>query len=303
MSTPTQAAPPGAAEETAVKYFRVLGAFALVLAALSLHQPAALASGGAGGWITICSYDHSVNDDPIIFPGQPGKSHLHDFLGNKSTNAYSSYSPMEAGGTTCGTAADKAGYWTPALYKAGTWVPPKGAYANGGATRNSFYYRANNVLSSYHVTAFPANFQMVAGNSKATSEADNPELGHEIYWGCSNNSPDVKSKTPISCSTGAITLHVGFPNCWDGVVAPNETTHVRYPSSYTCPSGYGTVLPRVIFRLEYPVGTSSSSITLSSGAYYTVHADFWNTWDQKGLQSLVTRCLDAHVDCGNNPTP
>ena len=261
----------------------------------------ASASGGAGGWITICSYDHSAPDDPIVFPGQPGASHLHDFLANRSTTAMSGYSDMLAAPTTCGTAADKAGYWAPALYRNGVKVPPKGSYATGGATRNSFYYRADNVNASYHITAFPANFRMLAGNAKATSEADSPKLGKEIYWGCSNNSPDVKAKAPISCPTGAITLHVGFPNCWDGVVTPNETPHLRYPSSYTCPAGFTTVLPRVIFRLEYPVGTSASGITLSSGAYYTAHADFWNTWDQAGLQRLVDRCLNAHKDCGNNP--
>lgn len=286
-----------------MRAIRYLAVGALMVAAVSLPQATAVASGGSGGWITICSYDHSLTDDPIVFPGAPGASHLHDFLGNKSTKAVSAPASMAASGTTCGTAADKAGYWTPALYKAGARILPKGSYASGGATRNSFYYRADNVLSSYHVTAFPTNFQMVAGNSKATSAADSPELGKEIYWGCSNNSPDVKSKTPISCSTGAITLHIGFPNCWDGVRVPNETNHLRYPSSYKCPSGYTTVLPRVIFRLEYPVGTSSTSITLSSGGSYTAHADFWNTWDQTGLQKLVTRCLDAHKDCGNNPTP
>ncbi|MDX6256656.1 MAG: hypothetical protein QOJ11_2990 [Frankiales bacterium] len=286
-----------------MKIFRLFAVSALMVAAVSLPSPTALASGGAGGWITICPYDHSLADDPILFPGQPGVSHLHDYLGNKSANASSTYTSMEAAGTTCGTAADKAGYWTPALYKSGAKVLAKGFYASGGATRNTFYYRTSNVLSSYHVTAFPANFRMVAGNSHATSEADNPYLGREIYWGCSNNSPDVKSKVPINCPTGAISLHVGFPNCWDGVIAPNETSHLRYPSSYVCPSGYGTVLPRVIFRLEYPVGTSSASISLSSGPYYTAHADFWNTWDQPGLQRLVDRCLNAHVDCGNNPVP
>jgi hypothetical protein len=286
-----------------MKVFRWLAVGALMVAAASLPSSAVASSRGSGGWITICPYDHSLADDPILFLGQPGVSHLHDFLGNTSTDAYSTYPAMVAAETTCGTAADTAGYWTPALFSSDARVLPEGFYADGEATRNTFYYRTDNVVDSYHVTAFPPNFQMVAGNSHATSEADNPYLGREIYWGCSNNSPDVKSKVPINCSTGAITLHVGFPNCWDGVLVPNETSHLRYPSSLKCPTGYDTVLPRVIFRLEYPVGTSSESITLASGPYYTAHADFWNTWDQTGLQELVDRCLNAHTDCGNNPVP
>ena len=38
-------------------------------------------------------------------------------------------------------------------------------------------------------------------------------------------------------------------------------------------------------------------MTLSSGAYYSFHADLWNTWTQSRLDSLVDSCL-AHVKCG-----
>jgi hypothetical protein len=77
--------------------------------------------------------------------------------------------------------------------------------------------------------------------------------------------------------------------------------HVKFPSDGVCPAGFGHVLPRLIQRTEYPVGTSSSGITLDSGATYTAHADFWNTWDQPVLERLVTNCLNANQDCGTNP--
>ncbi len=32
-----------------------------------------------------CPYSHSFKDDPIVFPGQPGASHMHSFFGNTST--------------------------------------------------------------------------------------------------------------------------------------------------------------------------------------------------------------------------
>jgi hypothetical protein len=51
-------------------------------------------------------------------------------------------------------------------------------------------------------------------------------------------------------------------------------------------------------RTEYPVGTDSSGITLSSGPYYTAHGDFWNTWDQQKLDDLVADCLNTSTDCG-----
>ena len=212
---------------------------------------------------------------------------------------------MLAAGTSCGTAADKAGYWVPALYEDGRYVSPIGFRADGKPTRSVFYYRVSNISSSYlashPVESFPPDFRLIAGNSKAQSISEQPKLGKEIYWGCSDNSTG-RLVLPQSCASGAISLHVGFPNCWNGkVTGTNDTPNAVYPSSGACPSTHPRVLPRVIFRMEYPVGTTTGKITLSSGASYTVHADFWNTWEQSALDRLVTRCLRANTDCGNNP--
>jgi uncharacterized protein DUF1996 len=258
------------------------------------------------GWVVVCGLAKSLPDDPIVYPGKPGASHLHDFLGNTTVNAASTYASMRAGGTTC-PIGDAAGYWVPALYKNGHKVDPRGFRRDGRPTRNTFYYRADNVSSAYRashpVEVFPADFRMIAGNGHATSEAAQPKLGKEIYWGCSDNSTG-KLKTPPNCSTGVISLHVGFPNCWNGVKSSrNDTPNVVYPSSYQCPSTHPRLLPRLIFRIEYPVGTTSTGITLSSGPSYTIHADYWNTWDQAKLRSLVGSCLNAGKDCGTFTGP
>lgn len=277
----------------------------IVAVATAIVAPAQQAQASSPGWITICPKTHSAPDDPIVYPGQPGATHVHEFFGNRSTQASSTYSSMMAGSTSCGSLTDKAGYWVPALYEDGVYVSPVGFRADGRATRNVFYYRADNVSSTYKaahpVEAFPPDFRLIAGNSHAVIPADSPKLGKEIYWGCSNNSTG-KLTAPPSCSTGAISLHVGFPNCWNGTITgTNDTPNVVYPSSYVCPAAYPRVLPRVIFRFEYPVGTTTGVITLASGANYTVHGDFWNTWVQSDLERLVANCLRSNVDCGNNP--
>jgi hypothetical protein len=183
----------------------------------------------------------------------------------------------------------------PALYKNGVKIDP-----SGEGTRQQFYYRKNNLAAGTVIQPFPADLRLIAGNSHATSEADNPPLGREVYWGCSDNSEPGKQKAPIQCKTGIISLHVGFPNCWDGVNldSADHQSHVVYPVSGVCPSDHPVALPRLIVRLEYPVGSDSSGIELSSGPYYTIHGDFWNTWDQQQLVNLVQNCLNASVDCG-----
>jgi len=198
--------------------------------------------------------------------------------------------------TTCpATSGDTSGYWTPALYKNGTKIE-----AGGQSTREQFYYRKNNLKAGTVIHTFPPDFRMIAGNGHATSEADNPYLGREIYYGCSDNSESGKPKAPVNCSTGIISLHVGFPNCWDGVSldSPDHKGHVVYPSSGLCPADHPVALPRLIMRFEYPVGTDSSGITLSSGPYYTAHGDFWNAWEQEMLNALVAQCLNTSTDCG-----
>jgi hypothetical protein len=249
----------------------------------------------SGGWEIACAYVRSLPDDPIVHPGMPGTSHLHDFIGNTTVDAFSTYQSMLAGSSTC-PVGDRAGYWVPSLARNGVKVNPAGS-----GVREHVYYAADNLASGTHIEPFPPDMRIVAGNAKATSTGESPQLGEEIYWGCSDNSIDAKLLAPpASCQTGIISLHVGFPNCWDGVLTHvNDTSHLRYPEGGgKCPSGFSHALPRVIMRMEYPVGTSTGTITLSSGAPFTAHADFWNTWDQAKLRSLVDNCLNADKDCG-----
>src|SRR5690349_10399539 len=109
------------------------------------------------GWLVKCPYSHSNMDDPIKFPGQQGAAHLHDFYGSTTTNYLSTYSSMVASLTTCGTAGDSSGYWTPALYRNGVRVLPQGSYADL-ATRQQFYYRIDSE-SGATVEPFPPNFK------------------------------------------------------------------------------------------------------------------------------------------------
>jgi hypothetical protein len=60
-----------------------------------------------------CSVTTHLPDDPIVFPGLPGASHMHTFLGNQSTKASSTNDSLKAGQTNCRTPDDKSAYWFP----------------------------------------------------------------------------------------------------------------------------------------------------------------------------------------------
>src|SRR5438270_6799580 len=78
-----------------------------------------------------CRFSHTADDDPIVYPGQPGKSHPHTFFGNTSTSARSTVASLRAARTTCKPSADRAAYWVPTLFQNGREVRPR---------KGQFYY-------------------------------------------------------------------------------------------------------------------------------------------------------------------
>lgn len=246
------------------------------------------ASSGSAGWINDCTYSHTLSDDPIVFRNQPGASHSHDFFGSNLTSATSTGPAMRADGTSCALAQDTSAYWIPSFYLNGVAVHPSAA---------RFYYRDSNLDAGTVVQAFPRGFKMIAGNSHATSAAQNPYLGKELYFGCADNSTDKLLLPPTGCPDDTISVHVGFPSCWDNthLDSADHQSHVVYPSGGVCPGSHPVALPRLIARFEL-VGVGTW--TLASGATYTLHGDFWNTWDQIKLRQLTRTCLNQDRDCG-----
>ena len=75
--------------------------------------------GDLGEFVALCPSSHRAQNDPIVFPGQPGQSHLHSFFGSTTTDASSTLGTLLAGGTTCDPAVDRSAYWVPTLLENG----------------------------------------------------------------------------------------------------------------------------------------------------------------------------------------
>jgi Domain of unknown function (DUF1996) len=209
-----------------------------------------------------CGYTRSLNDDPIVFPNQSGASHLHDFFGNRTTDAFSTYASLVGQPTSCANSSDSAGYWAPAVYLNGLKVAPKNLRA---------YYTEETAVT----TPFPPGLTMVAGNSKALG----PQSVNRVYFGCGSGSGVSKVDAPPDCSGtgGTFTVHVIFPTCLDP--ATNATAYDP------CPSGWAT-MPKLTERIIYPI-VDARGIMLASGPAYTFHADFFNAWNQAALTTLL----------------
>jgi hypothetical protein len=271
-------------------------ALALVLLTLAtLPALPARAAGGPGQFVLRCLYSHSLMDDPIMAPGQPGAFHMHDFYGNTSVDAYSTVESMLAADTTCRVPSDTAGYWAPSAYLNGVQVTP---------TVMRVYYLGSRGET---VETIPPGLQMVAGNRLATSPEENPHVAW--YCGATRDARTPRMDEPYDCTpwssssfVDGIVAIVDFPSCWNGTGLRPED--VVYPSNGQCPSAFPHVLPRISERVHYGVMNpinpdGSQGLTLSSGPPHTMHADFWNTWQQDRLDQLVDDCLVARVHCGS----
>ena len=264
--------------------------------ALELTPVAARAA--APGWITSCNYSHSMFDDPIVFPRQPGASHFHDFLGAQSTDAFSTPDSLRAGGTTCDMPDDASGYWAPAMYKNGQRVLPTAA-----AKDLLVYYRR--IAAPSGVTTIPDGLRIVVGNGHANSPKENPTLGNHIIFKCGPGSGTDLPYPPAQCSSGIMVVSFRFPNCWDGrnLDSADHFSHMSYPVRSKCPPTHPVAIPRVETFIRYGVGTGPiGTVTFDSGPYYTAHSDFFNAWEPDALQRLVDGCMNAGKDCGKNPS-
>lgn len=237
-----------------------------------------------GSFQTFCGYSHSLQDDPIVSPGVPGASHLHDFFGNEGIDAHTTLESALADESTCAIAQDTASYWTPAMFVDDVPIEPAGSLA---------YYRVANGVALADVQPFPAGLMMVSGDQSSTVSQDTRVVG----WSC-GNSPNITSE-PTGCVPGSdLRLRLIFPDCWNGAdLRSLDNRHVARSTGDGCPTSHPVVLPQLEFSVSYRAPSRSEKILLASGPVTTAHGDFFNAWNQPRLENEVDRCLRRNVYC------
>jgi hypothetical protein len=252
--------------------------------------------------------------DPIVHPYPPGNPpdnqndpHSHDFFGNKFTQYNSTYDGAEEGSvsmigqpTTCSRIEDTAAYWLPTVSWSGVEV---------NSNRAVFYYRAGG-KDHKKVKPFPAGLKIIAGNEK------------RVTWRCGHTDNGGGTQNPPShCDNGELGVRIIFPDCLD--VARNgeprldsgdHKSHMAYSrridGRVRCPRSHPRSVPVLTINATFLITTAPGKVTLSSGDASTMHADFFNAWDQEELNRLVVNCINKVPpskprpdDCKANPPP
>jgi hypothetical protein len=210
-----------------------------------------------GSFRFICGIAKIAPDDPVLYAGKPGASHLHIFFGNTGVNAYSTWESLRtSGGSSCDTGAaplNRSSYWTPVMLNGtgGIQIP----------FLSNFYYKQ--IPATANVCGFPdathagictmlpnglryiagmdmANPMSTGHHSSNAFEADSmvfqcmDKVGGDVTVNpiASGSYRTLKAMVDAGCpATSVIHVLMESPTCWDGVNldTPNHRDHVSYP--------------------------------------------------------------------------
>lgn len=241
--------------------------------------------GSVAQFIVQCDLSHLAYDDPIVYPDEPGRSHLHQFFGNNDVDSHPDADAVRGAATSCRQAKDTASYWAPALLDAeGKRVEPFGLTA---------YYRPGIGVDPAHVVAYPRGLMMIAGDAHAAEE----QPTDVVAWSCGTGASRTVRPTTCAPST-TLRMIVRFPDCWDGrTLSGLEFDSYLAYSDDGCPDGFPVAVPQLTMAIDYPP-VDPQGLSLASGDIITGHADFWNVWDQDKLEQEVALCINRDLVCG-----
>ncbi|KAL1792572.1 hypothetical protein ACET3X_009079 [Alternaria dauci] len=250
--------------------------------------------------------------DPGLFPGTESP-HLHSFDGGNGLSKAMGFADTQASDcTTARVKTDKSLYWRPTLF-----------FTNGTKfyrvpeLSTKIYYKYGDGNNWANVTAYPEDFNMIAGSPLKRSDGDNPA---GVRWGC--HEPDGGStaifangfpKGFSTCKYG-FASEVTFPSCWNGekMDPKNPSAHMAYPNGNAgigienCPTTHRAARFPTLF-IEYwwdvtsfTFGPNEAPWILSNGdpTGYGFHGDFMNGWESGVLEKAVSENDGCKCGCG-----
>lgn len=276
-----------------------------------------------GAFRFICNPSHEAFDDPVVYPGQPGRSHLHQFFGNTKANASSTYASLRTTGeSTCNNPLNRSAYWMPAMMN-----------GKGKVVRPDFisiYYKRRPAgdpecqIAAKGCVGLPRGLRYVWGFDMAK-----PQAGMATgYFNCDGpgsvggHFPDIPTAArgcPKGAQLGAIQ---NAPECWDGrnLDTPDHRSHMAFIGYSTghakCPDTHPYLIPAFTMAAWYttdddldrsgswqpdrPTWHLSSDIMpgmpmMKPGT--SLHADWFGAWDDGIMKMWTDNCVDKLLSC------
>lgn len=233
-----------------------------------------------------CDNTHEAPNDPIVFPGEPGASHMHTFFGNPSVDAHSTTKSLLAGGSRCDDTRNTSAYWFPQLRdgngnKPDQWDRTRAYYMKGAVDK---------------VQPMPQGLRMIAGDMEPDREKGVLGFVCRPEHNPGRNGMPSGGRLDTDCPDGSnLGVSIVFPNCWDGenLDSPDHRSHVRYDNDGRCPQGW---VPIPQMRISISTFHDTWHGRWVTGGPGTGHADFFEA-APKGLMREIVACLNDTGPC------
>ncbi|MFI6506893.1 DUF1996 domain-containing protein [Streptosporangium sp. NPDC050855] len=269
----------------------------------NVQEPRTRRGGSRGTFTSRCGTNgngHRNPDNFIVAPGvSNGAHHIHDYVGNLSTDAFSTDQSLAAAGTTCAF-GDRSTYFWPVLRDRTSDANADDPDGNVGtimrARQVNLQFRGNPVS---RVTAMPRFIRILTGDAKAATNGGANALAK---WSCTGFTDRITTKYPL-CPRGSQLVRIlDFPSCWDGQNndSANHRTHVLFPDAGgNCPSGTRAI-PQLRMTLVYSTPRTPSfaldAFPEQRHNPVTDHADFANVMPER-LMRFAVDCINRGRRC------
>ena len=279
-----------------------------------------------GAFRFICNAGQLLSDDPIAYPGQPGKSHLHQFFGNLGANASSTYSSLrQSGASSCMSPLNRSAYWMPAMLDGkGSVVRPDYVsvyYKQRPISDPKCSLTSGDSRAEGNCVPLPNGLRFIFGYNMA-NPGDTPTGA--AYFNCIGATATSGNYSTITtalanCPTkqnadgsfnklGAV---INAPDCWDGknLDSANHRSHVAYKGYGTwgyakCPTTHPFVIPAFTMGVWYTIDENLGTWRLSSDEMMpgttpgaTFHADWFGAWDNTVQAMWMDNCINKLLNC------
>jgi hypothetical protein len=300
--------------------------------------PPSMGADPLGAFRFLCWPSHLRYDDPIVNPGKDGgAAHLHQFFGNQTANAFSTYESLRsAGHSSCtGGPLNRSAYWQPAMLDIVTGQVIEPEYV-------TIYYKG--LPTSNEI---PRGLRMVFGYEHANPTST---TNHKPNWNCRTNNviqgvtqfntnltdaiggpgkcPPSVLKDGVTVSTSAagvkfyggnqpystdtlVDVQLTTHECWDGVNldSPNHRSHMSKKVGGVCPSTHPVELQwfqlNPTFRVhqgEDPRNWRLASdiqhgLNLTPGSSF--HGDWFGAWNDTAKAAWFSGCIQGHLSCAS----
>lgn len=265
-------------------------------------------------------------DDPVVYPGQPGRAHLHQTWGNSDFSAFTTPDSLRMNAATdCNPtpySLNRSLYWMPALVN-----------DQGEAVQPDY-------VIIYYKQFTKGTAPCTPGSPRFVGNCVNIPNKIRFIFGWDSNNPTAKVKGAAWTCNGAssnnledlfatgkcvageeLVAQTAAPECWDGkyLDTPDHRSHMSWggydnQGRYSCPSTHPYVIPQQENKATFKVtadmyradanGVLRPRIKLSSDHMLpggkpgeTLHADYMEGWVGEAKKIWYENCIDKHLSC------